>query len=287
MRLRSCYYLLKNPPKNRGCYSEVIPYTIRTKSGLLFYLVWGFPEQIVGWGPAVALSCAFRIPSRRCSMGLLLTRALTCWIFFVKKRQQQTADYKVDSGNEFTQRRLVEMESSIGSKVDSVGNAMREAQAANTEKVIHSTRDDLATLATQGNAMLDAAEKSAAEQEQRMSDVRRQNLMILDLLTNAQQTMQGSAESLESFTRSEIMRDSAANIEMQIRDVIMQQMGKLQAAFLGDDDEGGSGSSFKAAVTSMVMRLEDAHVQRDVHGPPTFSTLTPPPPLPQTLRPKP
>ena len=90
-----------------------------------------------------------------------------------------------------------------------------------------------------------------------MTDVRRQNLMILDLLTNAQQAMQGSAESLENFTRSEIMRDSAANMEMQIRDVIMQQMSKLQDAFLGGDDEEGNGNSFKAAVTSMVMKLED------------------------------
>ena len=31
--------------------------------------------------------------------------------------------------------------------------------------------------------------------------------------------MHTSAESLQSFTRSEIMRDSAANMEMQIREV--------------------------------------------------------------------
>jgi len=171
---------------------------------------------------------------------------------------QTTLAKKVDTGNEFTQKRLVEMESCIERKVDALGTAVAEGQAATSEKIIQASRADLAALATQGNAMLDATEKSAAQQEQRMTDVRRQNLMILDLLTNAQQAMQGSAESLENFTRSEIMRDSAANMEMQIRDVIMQQMSKLQDAFLGGDDEEGNGNSFKAAVTSMVMKLEES-----------------------------
>lgn len=170
---------------------------------------------------------------------------------------QTTLAKKVDTGNEFTQKRLVEMESCIERKVDALGAAVAEGQAATSEKIIQASRADLAALASQGNAMLDATEKSAAQQEQRMTDVRRQNLMILDLLTNAQQAMQGSAESLENFTRSEIMRDSAANMETQIRDVIMQQMSKLQDAFLGGDDEG-DGNSFKAAVTSMVMKLEES-----------------------------
>ena len=168
---------------------------------------------------------------------------------------------KVDTGNEFAQRRLVEMESSIERKVDAVSGALTEAQGVNSEKVMQATRSDLATLATQGNAMLDATEKSAAAQEQRMADVRRQNLMILDLLTNAQQSMSTSAENLESFTRSEIMRDSHANMEMQIRDVIMQQMTKLQEAFLGGgEEEESKGHSFKDAVTNMVTRLEERKV---------------------------
>ncbi|CAE7841422.1 hop [Symbiodinium necroappetens] len=171
---------------------------------------------------------------------------------------QTTLAKKVDSGNEFTQRRMVEMETNIGKKLSEVGDSTSRTQTMCSDKILTSLRTDLATLAEQGNAMVDATEKSANAQEERMSDVRRQNMMILDLLTQAQETMHTSAESLQSFTRTEIMRDSAANMEMQIRDVIMKQMSKMQDAFLGDGEDGGSGSSFKDAVHNMVARLEES-----------------------------
>eukprot|EP00439_Symbiodinium_sp_Y106_P066531 s938_g10.t2 len=171
---------------------------------------------------------------------------------------QTTLAKKVDSGNEFTQRRMVEMETNIGKKLSDVGESTSRTQTMCSDKILTSLRTDLATLAEQGNAMVDATEKSANAQEERMSDVRRQNMMILDLLTQAQETMHTSAESLQSFTRTEIMRDSAANMEMQIRDVIMKQMSKMQDAFLGDGEDGGSGSSFKDAVHNMVARLEES-----------------------------
>lgn len=85
-------------------------------------------------------------------------------------------------------------------------------------------------------------------------------MMIMDMLTNAQETMHTSAESLQSFTRSEIMRDSAANMEMQLREVILKQMGKMQEALLGgeEDEAGQKGMNLKSAVSAMVERLEDS-----------------------------
>jgi len=171
-------------------------------------------------------------------------------------QSQTSLAKKVDSGNEFTTRRLVEMETCLSKKVTETGDTMSRSQTACSEKILESLRGDLSTLAQQGNAMVDATEKSASAQEERMSDVRRQNMMILDLLTQAQETMHTSAESLQSFTRSEIMRDSAANMEMQIRDVVLKQMNKMQEAFLGEGEEGGS--SFKDAVTNMVAKLEES-----------------------------
>ncbi|CAE7660421.1 petJ [Symbiodinium microadriaticum] len=143
-------------------------------------------------------------------------------------QSQTSLAKKVDSGNEFTTRRLVEMETCLSKKVTETGDSISRSQTVSSEKMLESLRGDLSTLAQQGNAMVDATEKSASAQEERMSDVRRQNMMILDLLTQAQETMHTSAESLQSFTRSEIMRDSAANMEMQIRDVVLKQMNKMQ-----------------------------------------------------------
>mmetsp|Transcript_75774 Transcript_75774/g.181162 ORF Transcript_75774/g.181162 Transcript_75774/m.181162 type:complete len:908 (+) Transcript_75774:78-2801(+) len=171
-------------------------------------------------------------------------------------QSQTSLAKKVDSGNEFTTRRLVEMETCLSKKVTETGDSISRSQTVSSEKMLESLRGDLSTLAQQGNAMVDATEKSASAQEERMSDVRRQNMMILDLLTQAQETMHTSAESLQSFTRSEIMRDSAANMEMQIRDVVLKQMNKMQEAFLGEGDAGGS--SFKDAVTNMVAKLEES-----------------------------
>mmetsp|Transcript_43840 Transcript_43840/g.78745 ORF Transcript_43840/g.78745 Transcript_43840/m.78745 type:complete len:266 (-) Transcript_43840:69-866(-) len=149
-----------------------------------------------------------------------------------------------------------------------VSSTLSRSQTESTEKLLTNLRQDLSALATQGNAMVDATEKSTAVQEERMSDVRRQNMMIMDMLSNAQESMHTSAESLQSFTRSEIMRDSATNMEMQLREVIIGQMTRMQEALLGEGEDGGRGGSFKAAVNRMVDRLEEASTRLEVASAP-------------------
>ncbi|CAJ1421999.1 unnamed protein product [Effrenium voratum] len=140
--------------------------------------------------------------------------------------KQEVLVKKVDSGNEFTQRRLVEMEAQRGAgtvdrKMTEVSDSVCKNTTESSTKLLTSLRGDLSTLAAQGNAMVDATEKSSAVQE---ATGRAGNggggRMIMDMLTNAQETMHTSAESLQSFTRSEIMRDSATNMEMQLREAI-------------------------------------------------------------------
>ncbi|CAJ1374336.1 unnamed protein product [Effrenium voratum] len=170
---------------------------------------------------------------------------------------QDTMMKKVDSGNEFTQRRLVEMESTMERKMTEVSGTVCKSQTDSSAQLLTNLRQDLATLAAQGNATVDATEKSSAVQEECMADVRRQNMMIMDMLTNAQETMHTSAESLHTFTRSEIMRDSATNMEMQLREVIVKQMSQLQEALIGEDVSGKGQANLKEAVHAMVERLED------------------------------
>mmetsp|Transcript_63419 Transcript_63419/g.148934 ORF Transcript_63419/g.148934 Transcript_63419/m.148934 type:complete len:361 (-) Transcript_63419:80-1162(-) len=174
---------------------------------------------------------------------------------------QTTLAKKVDSGNEFTQRRLVEMESCVERKVNEIGTSLALGQTTCAEGVLNSLRADLGKLAEQGNAMVDCTEKSMQSSEENMADLRRQNLTIMDLLTSTQANMHTTAESLENFTRTEIMRDSAANMEMQIRDAIVYQFSKMQDAILGDGDgEGREGdkTSLKAAINSMVAKLDQS-----------------------------
>ena len=44
------------------------------------------------------------------------------------------------------------------------------------------------------------------------------------------------AESLQSFTRSEYLQNSAANMEMQLREVVVKQMADVKSSLLGEGD---------------------------------------------------
>lgn len=66
--------------------------------------------------------------------------------------------------------------------------------------------------------------------------MRRQTMLILDLVSNTQDAIQQSAESLQSFTRSEYLQNSAANMEMQLREVVVKQMADVKSSLLGEGD---------------------------------------------------
>ena len=44
-------------------------------------------------------------------------------------------------------------------------------------------------------------------------------------------------ECIQNFTRAELMRDPAAQLETSMREVLVRQMGKLKESLLGEDGE--------------------------------------------------
>eukprot|EP00913_Durusdinium_trenchii_P014668 g13762.t1 len=169
---------------------------------------------------------------------------------------KQTALVKqVDSGHEFTRKRLVEMEGTLERRITDSSDELRKDQQEKSEKLTTNVQGALKSLAEQCNAMAETTERATATQEERMVDVRRQTMLIMDLVSNTQDSIQQSANSLESFTRSEYMQHSSANLEMNLREVIVKQLSEVKESLLGVN--GGTDTNLKSAIAAMVERLDE------------------------------
>ncbi|CAK9108915.1 Histidine--tRNA ligase (Fragment) [Durusdinium trenchii] len=169
--------------------------------------------------------------------------------------KQTALSKQVDSGNEFTRKRLVEMESTLERRVTETSEEAKKDHSDKTEMLLANMKSELAVLAAQCAAMAETTEKATATQEERMVDVRRQTMLIMDLVSSTQDAIQQSSESLQSFTRSEYLQNSAANLEMSMREVVMKQLLDVKNSLLGV--EGGQETNLKDAVVSMVQRLDE------------------------------
>ncbi|CAE7946804.1 unnamed protein product, partial [Symbiodinium sp. KB8] len=99
-------------------------------------------------------------------------------------------------------------------------------------------------------------QRSATVQEERVTDIRRHNMMIMDILNGTQETTHKSLECIQNFTRAELLRDPAAQLETSVREVLFRQMGKLKESLLGEGSADDQGLNLKDLVSSMATRLE-------------------------------
>lgn len=168
--------------------------------------------------------------------------------------KQTALSKQVDSGHEFTRKRLVEMEGTLERKMSDSSNETRKANVEKADHLLQSMQKEIAALAAQCQAMSESTEKATTAQEERMVDVRRQTMLILDLVSNTQDAIQQSSESLQSFTRSEYLQNSAANMEMNLREVVVRQLAEMKNNLLGV--EGDQDTNLKSAVCAMVEHLD-------------------------------
>mmetsp|Transcript_34910 Transcript_34910/g.75379 ORF Transcript_34910/g.75379 Transcript_34910/m.75379 type:complete len:755 (-) Transcript_34910:134-2398(-) len=169
--------------------------------------------------------------------------------------KQTALSKQVDSGHEFTRKRLVEMEGTLERKMSDTNEETRKANVEKADHLLQSIQKEIAALAAQCQAMSESTEKATTAQEERMVDVRRQTMLILDLVSNTQDAIQQSSESLQSFTRSEYLQNSAANMEMNLHEVVVRQLAEMKNNLLGV--EGDQDMNLKSAVCAMVERLDD------------------------------
>jgi len=168
---------------------------------------------------------------------------------------------KMAEGQGTTSRQLGDIESALNRKMADLKDSVTKCCSETSESLLSSVREDLAVVSDQGKSIVEKTDRSAAIQEERISEVRRHSMMIMDILTGTQETIHSSLECIQNFTRAELMRDPTAALETNVREVLVRQMNKLKEALLGEESKDDSPLNLKAMVSDMANRIE-ASAQR-------------------------
>ncbi|CAE7348953.1 hop [Symbiodinium sp. KB8] len=170
---------------------------------------------------------------------------------------QKTMVTKLESGNDSMVRNLVEMEKSLDKKLADFGESAVSSYTVSSESVLASLKEQMDALNDQSNTAVVAAERSAAVLDERMTDVRRQNLMMLDLLTSSNDRVQNFADNLDTLRNLDNVTAS------EVRNILTEHLGKGQTAV---SSEGGNETEGNGTMESMVSRLEDSAARLEANG---------------------
>ncbi|CAE8588010.1 unnamed protein product, partial [Polarella glacialis] len=143
-------------------------------------------------------------------------------------QSQEQLSRKIDTNSDAASRRAVESEGVLHAKLQDIVLETTTTCQTSVGELSKSMNKDMTTVVHQNNATIQALETGMAVQEERMSDVRRQNMMVMDLLTATQERVAHSGDSIEQFSRQSLTQgDTSANLEVQLRGVICTEMGRL------------------------------------------------------------
>eukprot|EP00439_Symbiodinium_sp_Y106_P016708 s3721_g2.t1 len=163
---------------------------------------------------------------------------------------------KFADGHDTTSRQLMDIDGALRRKLTETEESVTKCCTDSAEKLLGSLREDLTTLSDQGTTIVEKVQRSATVQEERVTDIRRHSMMIMDILNGTQETIHKSLECIQNFTRAELLRDPAAQLETSVREVLFRQMGKLKESLLGEESSDDRGLNLKDLVSSMANRLE-------------------------------
>ncbi|CAE8697539.1 unnamed protein product [Polarella glacialis] len=163
------------------------------------------------------------------------------------------------SQEELLEKQVSQSQDALSRKIDTTTTC--QTSVGELSKSMHK---DMTTVVKQNDATIQALEKGMAVQEERMGDVRRQNMMVMDLLTATQERVAHSGDSIEQFSRQSMSQgDTSANLEVQLRGVICTEMGRLhdevKDSIQGLLEQGaglGQGSGSAQDSTAAAERLE-------------------------------
>ena len=133
---------------------------------------------------------------------------------------QKTMVTKLESGSDSMVRNLVEMEKSLDKKLAEFGESAVSSYTVSSESVLATLKEQMDALNDQSNTAVVAAERSAAVLDERMTDVRRQNLMMLDLLTSSNDRVQNFADNLDTLRNLDNVTAS------EVRNILTEHLGK-------------------------------------------------------------
>eukprot|EP00933_Yihiella_yeosuensis_P023735 TRINITY_DN1846_c0_g1_i1.p1 TRINITY_DN1846_c0_g1~~TRINITY_DN1846_c0_g1_i1.p1 ORF type:complete len:946 (-),score=213.45 TRINITY_DN1846_c0_g1_i1:405-3170(-) len=184
-------------------------------------------------------------------------------------KTQEKISQKLDSNAEVSARRSLDTENRLCNKMAEMSKDVLdvcEAQVGSLKKSLHA---DIDKLSSQTSHTTSALEKGQASTEERMADITRQNMMVMDMLTSCQERVTASSDHMESFSRSQLMSKNAcaqdeAMAEVKLRGVVTSELqsfeAKLSSMLTGtgvtgaSEDEYGGPPSLLSSITQNMDR---------------------------------
>jgi len=181
-------------------------------------------------------------------------------------KSQETMVQKLETSSDAASRRSMQTEAVINTKMEEVtANVAKNCNDA-VGRVSKSTHEDLEAVKRHCAATSDVLERGMAAQEERMADVRRQNMMIMDMLTGTQERVMQSADNIAEFSRRDLtMPDQSGKLEVEMRGVLSAEIGRLQT-YIEDVVMTNGRSQDGGALSLAADRLEAAAMRLDSGG---------------------
>eukprot|EP00933_Yihiella_yeosuensis_P031570 TRINITY_DN25142_c0_g1_i1.p1 TRINITY_DN25142_c0_g1~~TRINITY_DN25142_c0_g1_i1.p1 ORF type:complete len:833 (+),score=160.38 TRINITY_DN25142_c0_g1_i1:304-2499(+) len=178
--------------------------------------------------------------------------------------QSQTG-VKTDQILESSMRHTKELQSDFEERLEKLVETIAEKTNKSLEVVSENLKADLVQIGTQSAAVVESTSQTARTQEERMVEMRRQNIMILDMLASSQEAITTSAASIQCFTGSHCAREenfekTCSALETDMRELIVKQMNRLQQVLIGSDPAALSGleaeGGLRGVLSSSAERLK-------------------------------
>mmetsp|Transcript_83473 Transcript_83473/g.147514 ORF Transcript_83473/g.147514 Transcript_83473/m.147514 type:complete len:855 (+) Transcript_83473:59-2623(+) len=185
-------------------------------------------------------------------------------------KSQETMSSKMESNHDSLNRRHAEAQSSMEKNMVTLAQDVSQMCEHSATQMKKTVIEELQGMYQQNSRSSDSVQTGFATQNEQVSDIRRQNMMIMDLLTSTQESVAHSAETISSFTRTSFQDDPSAKLSVEIKGVISSEMVKLQRDLhqamgiaspdgYGDDDYlSGTGATAKTGISSVAERIEQA-----------------------------
>eukprot|EP00933_Yihiella_yeosuensis_P032231 TRINITY_DN2581_c1_g1_i3.p1 TRINITY_DN2581_c1_g1~~TRINITY_DN2581_c1_g1_i3.p1 ORF type:complete len:907 (-),score=213.75 TRINITY_DN2581_c1_g1_i3:554-3274(-) len=192
------------------------------------------------------------------SQAELLTKATESQEVLVQvSKNQEHMARKMDSHADAATRSSVESESRIFNKVDTMSADVLNVCTTEVGKLGKSLNKEVQKLTETTERTTNCLNQGMDTQEERMADITRQNMMVMDMLTNTQDSVSASAQSIDQFKRAELMSSDAraksqACNEVALREVMTAELSRFQHNFksllTGDQPEDESGTGILATM---------------------------------------
>eukprot|EP00933_Yihiella_yeosuensis_P032236 TRINITY_DN2581_c1_g1_i8.p1 TRINITY_DN2581_c1_g1~~TRINITY_DN2581_c1_g1_i8.p1 ORF type:complete len:456 (-),score=113.91 TRINITY_DN2581_c1_g1_i8:554-1840(-) len=192
------------------------------------------------------------------SQAELLTKATESQEVLVQvSKNQEHMARKMDSHADAATRSSVESESRIFNKVDTMSADVLNVCKTEVGELSKSLSKEVQKLTATTERTTNCLNQGMDTQEERMADITRQNMMVMDMLTNTQDSVSASAQSIDQFKRAELMSSDAraksqACNEVALREVMTAELSRFQHNFksllTGDQPEDESGTGILATM---------------------------------------